>query len=148
MTDIVDKNQFNPVPIIEVGEKVKGGLDGAVNKPIIALADRTAYLKEQLEGLLKSGVNVIGTLDTQADLDAVDTESLSKGDGYFLQGALNLWNGNEWVSSGSLVGPAGQGVDEVSGDPGNVLSFGKDGKLYATTDIPIDLLEIYTQAKE
>lgn len=142
------QNVFPEVPLIQVGEKVKGGEDGAINKPIKALITRTDQLKQEIDSLIKKGINLIGTLATQADLDVVETGTLSKGDGYFVQGALNIWNGTEWVSSGSLIGPPGEALNEVSEDPNNALSFGEDGKLYVTTDISSDLLEIYTQAKE
>lgn len=55
MTDIVDKSVFAPVPLIDVGERVKGGLDGAANKAAIILADRTLYLKDQIEA--NKGIN-------------------------------------------------------------------------------------------
>ena len=55
MTDIVDKSVFAPIPLIEVGAKVKGGLDGPTNVPLIALADRTLWLKDKIEA--NKGIN-------------------------------------------------------------------------------------------
>ncbi|MEH8352947.1 right-handed parallel beta-helix repeat-containing protein, partial [Klebsiella pneumoniae] len=46
------------IPLIKRGDKVAGGADGLVNVQTSILADRTAYLRDQLNaynGLLKSG---------------------------------------------------------------------------------------------
>jgi len=59
MTDIVDKSTFDTVPLIEVGESVLGGLNGAANKQGIALANRTKFLNEK--------VNQLGPADVGAD---------------------------------------------------------------------------------
>lgn len=48
-TNIEPAKKFDAVPLIEVGDEVKGGLEGAANKQAIALANRTQYLKEELE---------------------------------------------------------------------------------------------------
>lgn len=48
MSDIIEKNQYPAtIPLIEVGDKVEGGLTGAANKQAISLADRTNFLKVQ-----------------------------------------------------------------------------------------------------
>lgn len=49
MTDIIDGNTFVSVPLIEVGDPVKGGVDGVANKQAIALASRTKFLKTENE---------------------------------------------------------------------------------------------------
>lgn len=49
MTDIVDNSSFDNVPLIEEGDQVRGGLQGAANKQGVALANRTQFLKEGLE---------------------------------------------------------------------------------------------------
>lgn len=55
MTDIVDKSEFVPIPLIEEGVKVKGGINGPTNVPLIALANRTLWLREQIEA--NKGIN-------------------------------------------------------------------------------------------
>mgnify|MGYP000879391357 CR=1 FL=1 len=48
MSNIIEKNEYPvAVPLIEVGDKVEGGANGAANKQAIALASRTNYLNEQ-----------------------------------------------------------------------------------------------------
>lgn len=143
---------FPPVPLIVPGTKVKGGDEEApANVQAVALAARTAFLKAQLDSMETNGVYVIGTLTSQAELDNIDPAFLGKGDGYFVDGALCIWNGRVWVSSGSLVGKPGKdgvGGNEVSTDPGNALSLGEDGRLYVPNDLNTDLLSAYTTAKE
>jgi hypothetical protein len=148
MADLVDTSVFDPVPEIEAGQLVKGGPGGPINLPLQALVNRTAYLRDQIDQLVRNGLHVIGTLTDQAALDLVNTQPLSSGDGYFVGGALALWNGQEWVISGSLIGPPGAAVDSVSIQPNNNLSIGGDGKLYVPNDISIDLLSQYNLAKE
>lgn len=107
MVDITDQSTFDPIPLIEVGEKVKGGPDGPVNKPIIALTNRTAWLKEKLEALGGGGIVLKGHLSSQEELDAIPTEGLQVGSAYFLEFAMRAWNGTEWADSGSLRGDRG-----------------------------------------
>lgn len=96
------------VPLIQTGEKVKGGdVTAPANKQAAALAMRTAWLKLQFAALAAKGLNVVGTLETQADLDAIDTTNLGSGTAYFVEAQLQVWNGTEWVGSGSLLGPRG-----------------------------------------
>lgn len=49
MTDITDKDSFDAVPLLDVGDEVKGGIEGSSNKQGIALANRTRYLYNGLE---------------------------------------------------------------------------------------------------
>lgn len=52
MGNIAEKNEFTTfVPLIEVGDKVQGGVDGDANKQAIALANRTNNLNSRLTGL-------------------------------------------------------------------------------------------------
>lgn len=52
MTDIIEKNEYPAViPLIEVGDKVEGGQNGAANKQANALASRTNYLKVEQDSL-------------------------------------------------------------------------------------------------
>lgn len=109
MVDIVEGNEFVSVPLIEEGEDVKGGLLGPSNKQAIALVKRTAWLKGQMEALqaITSGINLIGTLDSVAELEAIDTTDLPKGTAYFVDAHLRVWNGTDWTDSNSLLGPRG-----------------------------------------
>jgi hypothetical protein len=110
MADITDESVFDPVPLIEVGQKVKGGADGPANTPLVVLANRTKYLKDQLESLISAGINVIGSLSSVDDLHAIDTTNMAVGSAYFAEGQLWAWNLIEWVGSGSLLGPRGINV--------------------------------------
>lgn len=106
-TNITEESVFpQDIPLIDQGEPVRGGPDGPDNRAPILLANRTRYLYDQFLALVVNGLNVIGRI-TQAELDALPTESLSKGDAYFVEGSLQVWNAVEWVSSGSLLGPRG-----------------------------------------
>ena len=97
------------LPALITGVKVQGKSDGsgASNFQARVLDARTRFLKKQFAELLVNGVNVLGTLEDEAALEAVPTEDLSKGTAYFVEGALRIWNGTEWASSGSLIGPRG-----------------------------------------
>mgnify|MGYP001083120289 FL=1 len=97
------------LPAVVTGVKVRGGDDGkgAANFQARVLDARTRYLKEAFQALVVGGLNVIGTLNSQAELDAIPTEDLNKGDAYFVEGSLCVWNLTEWVNSGSLLGPRG-----------------------------------------
>lgn len=97
------------LPALISGVKVQGKSDGtgAANFQARVLDARTRYLLKEFSALILNGVNVIGTLDNQAQLDAIPTVGLKKGDAYFVEGALRVWNLTEWTSSGSLLGPRG-----------------------------------------
>lgn len=97
------------LPALITGVKVQGKTDGsgASNFQARVLDARTRFLKKQFADLLVNGVNVLGTLENEAALEAIPTEGLSKGTAYFVEGALRIWNGTEWASSGSLVGARG-----------------------------------------
>jgi len=108
MANIVEVSEFpEDIPLIDTGEPVRGGPDGADNRAPKLLANRTRYLYDQFQALVVGGLNVIGTLNNQAALDAIPTGPLVKGDAYFVEGALHVWNMVEWVNSGSLLGPRG-----------------------------------------
>lgn len=87
------------------------------NRPIQALADRTKYLKDQLDQLQLgnggNGIHFIGTLDTQEALDSIDTSTLPEGSTYFVADTIAVWNLSEWVVSDSLRGPQGEGIGEL-----------------------------------
>ena len=108
MANIVEASEFpEDIPLIESGEPVRGGADGVDNRAPKLLANRTRYLYDQFQALVVGGLNIIGTLNSQAALDAIPTGPLVKGDAYFVEGALHVWNMVEWVNSGSLLGPRG-----------------------------------------
>jgi hypothetical protein len=153
MADIKEKpDAFPSVPLIQPGWKIKGGAeDAAANLQAVALTQRTAHLKKQqdeIKKLLLGGIKIIGRLVNEDALDTIDTSKLSMGDGYFVDGAIFLWNGKEWVSSGSLKADPVDLAEGVSTDPGNILRLGEDGKLYVSFDTTRDLLSIYNAAKE
>jgi hypothetical protein len=112
MTDIIEKpDAFPSVPLMARGTDVVGGDESAnSNLQAVALAARTAYLKAQIEALIAGGVNVLGNLNTKAELDALDTTNLDVGSAYFTEGQLWVWNLAEWIGSGSLLGPRGINV--------------------------------------
>lgn len=153
MANVTEKTgSFPPVPLIQPGWKIKGGgEDAAANLQAVALTQRTANLKKQqddLKALLIKGINVIGTLVSESALETIDTTKLTLGDAYFAEGALYVWNNEDWVSSGSLKAPPVDLATEISEDAGNVLRLGQDGKLYAEFAMPQSLLSIYNDAKE
>ena len=80
---------------------------GPSNFQALVLDARTRYLKDQLTQILVQGINVIGTLNNEAELDAIPTDDLKRGDAYFVEGSLRVWNKIEWINSGSLLGPRG-----------------------------------------
>jgi len=107
MANIEEVSEFpQDIPLIETGEPVRGGPDGPDNRAAILLANRTRYLLDQFQALVVGGLNVIGNI-SQTDLDALPTEDLAKGDAYFVEGSLVVWNLTEWISSGLLLGPRG-----------------------------------------
>lgn len=97
------------LPAVVTGVKVRGGDDGkgAANFQARVLDKRTRYLKQEIASLVLNGLDVKGTLNSQAELDALPTEDLPKGIAYFVEGSLRVWNLEEWVDSGSLLGPRG-----------------------------------------
>ena len=139
-------DEFPSVPLLQPGWKIKGGGEEAnANLQAVALTRRTAKLRievSELKSLALRGINVIDTLASQSELEEMDTTDLTRGDGYFVQKSLVLWNGNTWVSSGSLE-PDPETL--VSEDSNNMLSVGTDGKFYV--DLDIDLLSLYQNAK-
>lgn len=107
MVNITEVSEFpEDIPLIESGEPVRGGVDGPDNRAAKLLANRTRYLLDQFQALVVGGLNVIGNI-SQTDLDALPTETLNKGDAYFVEGSLQVWNLAEWISSGLLLGPRG-----------------------------------------
>lgn len=67
MTDIVESNVFPvTIPLIDVGDSVEGGTEGAANKQAIALASRTNYLKIEHD-LLKLKVGQLAPRDIGAE---------------------------------------------------------------------------------
>lgn len=108
MANITEVSVFpEDIPLIDSGEDVRGGPDGPDNRAPKLLANRTRYLKDQFEALILNGLDVKGSLNSVAELDAIDTTAMPKGVAYFAEGALHVWNLVEWVSSGSLLGPRG-----------------------------------------
>lgn len=97
------------LPALITGVKVQGKSDGkgASNFQARVLDARTRFLKQQFAELILNGLNVIGTLDNEAQLDDIPTEGLAKGSAYFVEATLRVWNSTEWTSSGSLLGPRG-----------------------------------------
>jgi len=108
------------LPALITGVKIQGKSDGsgASNFQARVLDARTRFLKKEFADLLVNGVNVLGTLENQAALDAIATEGLSKGTAYFVENALRIWNGITWTSSGSLIGP--RGINLIGKHPDNL----------------------------
>ena len=100
------------LPALITGVKVRGGDqgEGASNFQARVLDKRTRWLKETLEALAGGGgkgINLIGELASQEDLDAISTVGLEAGTAYFVQFHLRVWNGATWGDSGSLRGAQG-----------------------------------------
>lgn len=81
--DIVDVDLFDPVPLIEIGEQVKGGLDGPANKQAVVLANRTFHLKTESDKIAKQ-VNELDAAKVGADskgtADQIMTDHLHEAD--------------------------------------------------------------------
>ena len=97
------------LPALESGVKLRAGADrlGAMNFQARTLDSRTRYLLAMFNGLTSNGINLIGHLDSEAELNAIPTESLQVGTAYFVDFALRAWNGTIWATSGSLQGARG-----------------------------------------
>jgi len=107
-TNITEVSEFpEDIPLIEVGEPVRGGPDGPDNRAAILLANRTRYLKDLVEELSAQGIKVIGTLTTEDELYEIDTTDMMVGTGYFVENHLRVWNGSGWADSGDLAGQRG-----------------------------------------
>jgi len=111
MVDFVEQATFDEaIAILERGEKVEGGVGGPANRPLQALVNRTRALKEWLEEIEVGGIGglvLMGHLETQGELDAIDTTNMKIGTAYFLNWEMRVWNGTIWASSGSLRGERG-----------------------------------------
>lgn len=71
MGQIVEKVRYDEdVYLIETTDPVLGGVDGTANKQAIALANRTAFLKKQLEDLNADFLEVQKGLDALQGFDA------------------------------------------------------------------------------
>ncbi|MBS9731092.1 hypothetical protein [Pseudomonas aeruginosa] len=107
---IVEESRWEEhLPALVTDVRVRGGDngEGAANFQARVLDARTRWLKESLESLSTQGVVLKGKLNSEAELEAIDTQELPIGTAYFVNFALRVWNGNEWASSGSLQGERG-----------------------------------------
>lgn len=66
MSTIIGTDEFTNVPLIEVGDKVEGGLNGAANKQALALVNRTEFLNNK-QKQVDQKVNNLGPNDVGAD---------------------------------------------------------------------------------
>lgn len=67
-----------------------------------------------------TGVNILGSYDTEADLRAAYPTGLS-GQAYLVVGDLYVWSSttSDWVNVGNIRGPEGiQGPQGIQGNPG------------------------------
>lgn len=77
MTDIIEQNAYPvAIPLIEVGDEVKGGVEGAANKQAIALASRTHWIKLKVETLTAADVSA----DTKGTASQLMTSHLQDAD--------------------------------------------------------------------
>ncbi|MVW75400.1 collagen-like domain-containing protein [Pseudomonas xionganensis] len=71
-----------------------------------------------------AGLNILGTLASQAELPATG----NPGEGYLIAGDLWVWSGTAWVNAGQIQGPAGpQGPEGPAGQQGAPGADGADG---------------------
>lgn len=62
------------------------------------------------------GFTIKGTLDSYDDLP---TTNVTEGDAYVIDGVLWIWNGESWISAGTIQGPQGPpGQDGIDGSDG------------------------------
>ena len=54
------------------------------------------------------GINILGAVDTYAELEAVDTTDLKAGDAYMVDKDLYVWTGSAWKNVGRIKGEDGK----------------------------------------
>lgn len=70
MANLPELNEFTPgVYQIETADPVLGGVDGTTNVPLKALANRTQWLKQQVDSLNTAIASAIGAAYVQGELD-------------------------------------------------------------------------------
>lgn len=67
MANISELPSWDPVNLISRSERVEGGQDGAANRPLKQLANRTAYLKEQQDNFSE---DISGKVDASSTFSA------------------------------------------------------------------------------
>ena len=92
----------------EAGIRAKSAYDLAVQNGFEGTQEEWLA---SLQGTIGYGVNIIGTLVTEEELEAIETEGLALGTAYFVGAHISVWNGTEWVDSNSMVGPEGKGLN-------------------------------------
>lgn len=87
------------------------------------------YGKDGKDGKDGTSISILGSYDTFAELEAAG-DSSAKGNAYLVDGALAVWDGNEWQDAGSIQGPKGD--DGVS--PEVAFTKVSDGTELSITD--------------
>lgn len=73
--------------------------------------------EEGPQGQPANAIKVLGKVNAGSDLARIDDPA--PGDGYFVNQNLFVWNGEEWIDVGQVVGPQGeQGVEGPEGPQG------------------------------
>ncbi|HIF7024113.1 TPA: hypothetical protein ACX39K_005535, partial [Klebsiella pneumoniae] len=77
MTDISEESKWvETVPLITRGDKVSGGLNGVANKQALAIASRTRWIKDQINGMQSGEMPYSSEAQAQ---EAINSGKLTEG---------------------------------------------------------------------
>ncbi|HBX9977436.1 MULTISPECIES: SGNH/GDSL hydrolase family protein [Klebsiella pneumoniae complex] len=97
MTDISEESKWvETVPLITRGDKVSGGLNGVANKQALAIASRTRWLKDQIDGIQSGEMPYSSEVQAQ---EAINSGRLKEG--YLI--AIRSSGSKNWVDEYRVV---------------------------------------------
>nr|HDI1965448.1 SGNH/GDSL hydrolase family protein [Klebsiella pneumoniae] len=97
MTDINEESKWvETVPLITRGDKVSGGLNGVANKQALAIASRTRWLKDQIDGIQSGEMPYSSEVQAQ---EAINSGRLKEG--YLI--AIRSSGSKNWVDEYRVV---------------------------------------------
>lgn len=79
MADIIEVDEFAPVPLLERGDKVLGGVGGMSNKQATALASRTHFINKRLQNLLVNSISSVNGQTGEVTLGFEDLGAEERG---------------------------------------------------------------------
>lgn len=136
MANIVDVSAFDDVYLLDPTDDVLGGINGASNKPLINLANRTRFVKDLVEalGLRVDALRTVGEIQMLGALGFVNTDydTTGLGAGNALGWALcNGQNGTDNLQEKFVVGMAPNTVD-----------YAAPGQLGGAASVILDLTQM------
>ncbi|HHH3444568.1 TPA: hypothetical protein ACPZYF_000724 [Klebsiella pneumoniae] len=101
MTDISEESKWvETVPLITRGDKVSGGLNGVANKQSLAIASRTRWLKDQIDGIQSGEMPYSSEAQAQ---EAINSGRLKEGNLIVIRSSgSKIWVDEYRVVSGGL----------------------------------------------